>query len=389
MLEGETLLVFADDWGVHPSSAQHLLRRFLSGNHVIWVNTIGLRLPHLSFRDLGKLRRKARHWAGINGKLTAATPSEASPQVRELPLAPLVFGRPARWLNTRILQRAVCSWLRATSTKPFIVSTLPLTADLVGAVPGATFVYYVVDDYAEWPGLGGRLVRQMDVEQARGADLIVAASHALADLHGQQAPGRVAYLPHGVDVAHFGAARQQRAARRDRNQPPLADVVFFGALDERIDQQLLAAVVAARPRLRFLIGGPPPTVRDCLRAADNLKFHEAVPYAELPALLAQCEVAILPYVRGEFGDRLSPLKAREALAAGLPVVGTDIPELRTLSRGVYLGTSAEEIGAALDKALAASAALPTLDELACDSWEARAERLSELLLAVRAGRSTS
>jgi len=45
--------------------------------------------------------------------------------------------------------------------------------------------------------------------------------------------------------------------------------------------------LAARPALRFLLVGPPPTARDRLRAADNVVFHEAVPYAKLPALLAK------------------------------------------------------------------------------------------------------
>src|SRR5262249_59029922 len=120
-----------------------------------------------------------------------------APEVRDLPLAPLPFGRPARWLNARILRRAVRGWLRNSRGKSFIISTLPLTADLVGAVPGTTFVYYLVDDYASWPGLGGQLVRQMDVEQACRADLLVAGSQALADVHPEQAAGRGAYLPHG------------------------------------------------------------------------------------------------------------------------------------------------------------------------------------------------
>src|SRR5207247_2606166 len=143
---------------------------------------------------------------------------------------------------------------------------------------------------------------------------------------------------------------------------------------------------AARPKLRFLLVGPPATTGERLRDVGNVIRADAVPYSQLPALLGQCEVALLPYVRGEFGERLSPLKAREALAAGLPVVATDVPELRTLGRGVYLGRSLEEVTAVLDRALTAPRDVPDLEDLSADSWEARAEQLSQYLLAARAGR---
>jgi glycosyltransferase involved in cell wall biosynthesis len=389
-LEGETLLVFADDWGQHPSSAQHLLRRFLPRNRVIWINTVGLRLPRPSARDVGKMWRKLLHWLSPRApKPTGGNPwgltSPFKPEIHELPLAPVALGPWTRRLNAWLLRRATRSWLTGAAT-PFIVTTLPLTADLGTAIPQATFIYYLVDDYASWPGLGGRLVRALDEAQAAAADLIVAASQALADLHRTRARHPVEYLPHGVDVAHFAAARKLRAERTARGQPAGADVIFFGALDERIDRSLLTALVRARPDRRFLLLGPGFTERNTDIAAANVQLRGAAPYAELPSILSECSVALLPYVRGPFGDRLSPLKAREALAAGLPIVATDVPELRRLPRGVHLGRSVDALLAALDRALAAPDDVPELATLADDSWDARAEQFSALLLAARAAR---
>jgi glycosyltransferase involved in cell wall biosynthesis len=381
VLEGETLLVFADDWGAHPSSAQHLMRRFLARNHVIWVNTIGLRLPRLSLRDLWKIVGKLRHWSG-----SARPRSGPTPELHDLPLVPLPFGPLARTLNARLLRNTIPGWLARAARPPFIVSTLPLTADLAGGVRAATFVYYLVDDYAAWPGLGGDLVRAMDVDQARASDVIVAASQALADMHRAQARAPIAYLPHGVDVAHFSQARTQRRKREAAGVPPRADVVFFGVMDERIDRKLLGAVIRARPSIRFLLVGPGLSRADPDTNASNVLRSDAVDYDVLPHLLGDCQVALLPYVRSPFVERAAPLKAREALAAGLPVVGTDVPDLRALRRGVRLGNTLDEVLAALDQALASPEDLPTLEDMAVDSWEDRAERLSELLLAARAGR---
>ncbi|MBZ0269221.1 hypothetical protein K8I85_13790, partial [bacterium] len=62
LLAGRTFVVFADDWGRHPSSCQHLFRRLLPGNRVIWVNTIGTRAPGISRADLVRAWGKLREW---------------------------------------------------------------------------------------------------------------------------------------------------------------------------------------------------------------------------------------------------------------------------------------------------------------------------------------
>src|SRR5207249_9223786 len=61
---GEPLLVFADDWGRHPSSCQHLARHLLARHRVVWVNTIGTRPPRLDRATLARGLEKLRHWAG-------------------------------------------------------------------------------------------------------------------------------------------------------------------------------------------------------------------------------------------------------------------------------------------------------------------------------------
>jgi glycosyltransferase involved in cell wall biosynthesis len=261
-----------------------------------------------------------------------------------------------------------------------------LTADLVGIIPGATFIYYLVDDYASWPGLTGKLVVEMDLHQARGGDRIVAASRALAELH-EGITNRIDYLPHGVDLDHFAIARQVRAQRKRVGLTPIADVIFFGALDERIDFDLFNAVIKARPTLRFLCIGPQTGLQNRLESAPNLERRAPVPFTELPNLLGQCEVAFLPYIQTDLGRRLAPLKVLESLTAGVPVVATAISELQTLPGGVILGKTASEVISGLDQALHSDLNIPSLLDLSPHSWENRAERLSQIMMSARASQT--
>ena len=64
MRRRQTFVVFADDWGRHPSSCQHLFRRIAPHHRVVWVNTIGTRTPTLSRADLARAAEKLREWMG-------------------------------------------------------------------------------------------------------------------------------------------------------------------------------------------------------------------------------------------------------------------------------------------------------------------------------------
>ena len=51
-------VVFSDDWGVHPSSCQHLFHHISREHDVSWINTIGMRSPRLDLVDFKKAIQK-------------------------------------------------------------------------------------------------------------------------------------------------------------------------------------------------------------------------------------------------------------------------------------------------------------------------------------------
>lgn len=72
-------LVFSDDYGEHPSSCQHLFQHISSDYPVLWVNTIGLRSPRLTRRDMVKIFLKAKKMiSGILGSANRFTTRSCS-----------------------------------------------------------------------------------------------------------------------------------------------------------------------------------------------------------------------------------------------------------------------------------------------------------------------
>ena len=64
MVSGDqySFVVFSDDWGLHPSSCQHLFATLARRHRVLWVNTIGMRAPKADRFTLARAVQKFRQW---------------------------------------------------------------------------------------------------------------------------------------------------------------------------------------------------------------------------------------------------------------------------------------------------------------------------------------
>lgn len=148
---------------------------------------------------------------------------------------------------------------------------------------------------------------------------------------------------------------------------PRPRIVFTGAIvSTKLDLPLLLALARARPAWSFALVGPvgpgdPRTDVSALAAAPNVHLLGPRTYAELPDVLRVSDVGLIPYSRNQLTDSVFPMKVYEYLAAGLPVIATELPALAGVAE-VRSAADADGMLALLKQALAE------------DSAELRAER---------------
>jgi phosphatidylinositol alpha-mannosyltransferase len=165
---------------------------------------------------------------------------------------------------------------------------------------------------------------------ARRLAIRIAVSEAAARFAARRIGGRFEIVPNGVDVDRFAHA----------TPAPLGDgrkLLFVGRLDRRkgfrVAVEAFARLAADRPDLRLVVAGDGPersVIGDLARdVRDRVKMLGAVPNVDLPPIHAACDVYLGSAVGGEsFGIVLV-----EALAAGLPVVASDITGYSEVIRG--------------------------------------------------------
>jgi len=221
---------------------------------------------------------------------------------------------------------------------PIMVITAPNASHYIGIFNEVRTVYYCVDDFAEWPGLEKSLIQKMEEELIRKADVFVATSQDLFDKLAKF--GKPTYLlTHGVDYELF--QKESRTEHRLLEGIPKPRVGYFGLVDERSDQQLLISLAKRMPDISFIITGNIATDISTFKRFGNIYFTGSIPYHELPAMAKGWDVCMLPYKINRLTDAIQPLKIKEYLSTGKPVVSTPIKEARKLKEFVAIADNVD------------------------------------------------
>jgi len=374
------LLVFADDWGRHPSSCQHLIGELLDRHQVYWINTIGMRTPRLDLATLRRGAEKLRHWFR-----RPRAEAQAVPNLRVLNprMWPWFGSRFARWLNRQLLSRQLKASLKSLVDAPIAVTTLPIVADLVGRLPVLRWVYYCVDDFGLWPGLDQQTLRQMEESLVRKADEVIAVSETLRDKLAQM--GREApVLTHGVDLDFWSGSENDPPELQPLGALEGPLVVFWGVIDRRMDVALVKQLAADLVRGTIVLVGPEADPDPALYESPRVVHLPAMPFQHLPQLARHADVLIMPYADLPVTRAIQPLKLKEYLATGKPTVVRDLPAVRPWFDCLDLAQTPEEFSQAVRLRLADG--LPPAQKearrrLSEESWAAKARDFERWALA--------
>jgi glycosyltransferase involved in cell wall biosynthesis len=373
------LLVFADDWGRHPSSCQHLVRHLLPHHPVTWVNTIGMRPPRLNLATARRGWEKARQW--LRPAPPAAGPAAANPRVLNPRMWPWVRTRLDRALNRRLLLRQLLPAVRALPEPPVVVTTVPVVADLIGALPARRWVYYCVDDFGAWPGLDHAAVRQLEGLLVHRADEVIAVSETLQARMAEL--GRAArLLTHGVDVGSWAGAGTDAPPALANLPRPL--VVFWGMVDRRMDVAFVGRLAEELAEGTVVLAGPVADPDPALLRLPRVAVLGSLSFEQLPALARAAAVLVMPYADLPVTRAMQPLKLKEYLATGKPAVVRDLPAARGWADTLDLAATPEAFAHAVRVRLRTG--LPpgqraARARLAGESWAAKARAFERWALA--------
>ena len=385
MTQHDVICISSIDWDFIWQGHQEIMSRLAaSGRRVLFIENTGVRPPRIS--DMPRVVSRLRNWS----RGTKGFREERKNLFIHSPIVvPLPYSRIAQWLNKKILMRGINRWMRAVGvTRPVVWTFLPtpLARAVIAEIDPALTVYYCIDDLASSSPEARQIVQS---EQAlfRSADLVFTTSERLR-ARAAQFSERVHLFPFAVNLAVFQTSREQNdGVAPDLAALPRPIAGYVGGLHQWVDQDLLAAVATKLPNVTFALVGPEQTDVSKLKALPNVRVFGQRPHADLPRYVRGFDVGLVPYRITEYTANVYPTKLNEYLVMGIPVVATDLNEIRRFNgeHGDIVriaGTAdgyATAITGAIDEAAPAAVTARRIEVAESNSWERRLESMSRLI----------
>jgi glycosyltransferase involved in cell wall biosynthesis len=378
VLRGRDMLCFSHDWSGDPLSKTHLMRLLAKDNRILWVNSIGYRAPSASGRDLKRAIEKV--------KAAAQPVREVEKNIFVLnPLAIPAYGvRAMQTVNRQLLRLQVRAAMRRLGfSRPINWVFNPAAAVVAGALGEDVLVYYCVDEYTAFSGVAQQSLIDLERSLLRKADLVIVSADRLLQSKKSENP-RTHLVRHGVNFKHFRTAldAETKVPAEIANLPrPILG--YFGLMaDDWFDVDLMVQVAKRFSSGSVVLLGKVTMDLSRLTALPNVHLLGRKPYEDLPGYCKGFDVGVLPFPISEVTLNANPLKVREYLAAGLPVVSTAIPEVEVLNL-CRIGHDADEFCREIEAALADPGPTAKRSEsMTGESWDAKLDEIRGLVAAL-------
>ena len=235
-------------------------------------------------------------------------------------------------------QCLVCEWLEQLvdeivwltgGANLIVMNQHPLwqgAAEVVRQKYQSPIVADYMDDYLDFPGTPAA-VKPYVHRLLQNSDVVLVTSEYLEKKAYQSGAKRIEIIRNGTDCQHFYSASCYTKAPEQK-----LTVGYYGVLSTWFDCKIIEAISASDLDVEIcLVGTVTPQVAKDFEKLQNLpkvRILDAVPYEQLPAILQQFDVCLIPFdANNDLIKATNPVKFYEYLSAGKKVVATEIPEL--------------------------------------------------------------
>ena len=276
-------------------------------------------------------------------------------------------------------------------TRPILWISRPEFSGALGRMNESISIYHIVDEYGGYTSQN-EATRQRLWEAERqlidAVDFSIAVSSELVSNKGSHS-GTVHLVENAVDVDAFIRVQHSGMTPADLSGIPRPRLGYCGLIGKRLDLALLKELARCRPDGSIVLVGKVDT-RDCAHDLEELGEMENVyilgerDVSEVPAYITGFDVGLLPYQLNLETKNISPLKMYEYLAAGIPVVSTDIPAARRQDKLVHVAHTAGAFADACREELVNDNAVRKnmrLDYARSNTWDCRVEQICDLIVA--------
>ncbi|KAA3632189.1 MAG: glycosyltransferase family 1 protein [Calditrichaeota bacterium] len=368
-IEKETIITFStQNWADLWTRKQRFSLQFArQGNRVVYIET--------QFHWVSYFLQFKTQWRRIFLFLTGFRKVEENLYIYTPPIlfpAFQIFPSIAKFNNVILAFFVKREMIKHQMTEPVLWMYTHFNKPLVKKLKSKKVLYECVDDYSEAKGLIKKeTVIKQEKETLKQSSAVIVTADSLKPKMLEE-NNNVHIISNAANIAHFKKAYNSVLSEPDEyksiQRPRL---LFIGALQYWVDQELIACLAESHPEWQILFVGPVSVSTKRLNNFKNIHLLGRKDYDDLPNYLAHSDIALNPYKVDGVAEGCSPLKLYEYLAAGLPVVSTEMPEVRKFEGIVKVAENYNEFIDAVDEFL-------SMDKQSLDNIKAKSVEISTL-----------
>jgi glycosyltransferase involved in cell wall biosynthesis len=250
-------------------------------------------------------------------------------------------------------------------------------------------ICYHIDDEYSFDSKKDNEISLEELKLLEESDLVFIHSKSLFRKKGQVNPNTF-LVPNGVDFDFFRSKiSEDRLKMTDISNVGFPRIGYVGYIKRHLDLDLLIFLAAEKKEWNFILVGP---VRDeheeikesleILSKFPNVFFIGAKPYKDIPNIINDLDVCLMPYLSNHYTKHIYPLKMHEYFACGKPVVSTELENVIDFSDCLLIARSDFEWLVKIQDALEldnSSFEDKRIEIAKANSWQSRILQISKLI----------
>ena len=322
MLKGSDIIIFSGiDWNMQWQWQQELAMRLSKENRVVFVENTGVR--SIKFKDTKRVLNRIKNFFGgvfgfkaINKNLVVFSPI----------FFPFPYNNLFIKANSIIISLFLKSWTENLNFNPkyiFSFISTPLTIKISQRIPHDYKVFIYTDKMSKSSTEANKLSKYIG-EFAKISNICFYSANDLKQ-ELKKYNKNLFHFPGGVDFSKFN----KKISIKKRKKKIIG---YIGQVKSIIDFKLIIKISKEFKNSEIQIIGPIATDIDDFKTLKNVKFLGSIPHKKIANYVRNFDVGIIPYIKNEYTDNISPAKLTEYLSLGLPCVSTNLNEIKNFNK---------------------------------------------------------
>ena len=355
MKNNDFLIISTADWNSPIQTNKQYVSREIAklGNRVLYVESLGVRKIQIKKKDFFRIFKR------IINNLLIIKQKEKNIWVLSPILFPGATNKKIIFINRVIFNFNLFIAMKFLNfKKEYLWTYNPLTSLYLNIAKFKSSIYHAVDAIEHQPFMPKKHIEKQEIILSKKVDKIFVTSKNIFNKL-KKHNSNITYFGNVCDYDHFSKALTTNTENipldiKCINKPIIG---FIGSISEyKLNYKLIHNVASSLEEINFVFIGPTDdslnhSNLNRIKKLKNVYFLGYRKYKSLPSYCAYFDVAWLPLIHNNYTKSMFPMKFFEYLAAGLPVVATDLESIREFNKLVAITDDISKIKTSIIEAL--------------------------------------